>query len=57
MTTHDRIEIMQAARGYYRTVRNFQRRRGSEGKALAAQRELDRLQFEITQAKKEGAAA
>jgi len=56
MTTQDRIEIMQAARGYYRTVRNFQSRRGNAGKVLAAQRELDRLKFEIAQAKKEEAA-
>jgi len=53
MTTLDRLEIMQGAVGYYRTVRNLQRNRGNEGRALAAQNEIDRLKFEIGQLKKQ----
>jgi hypothetical protein len=52
MTPDDQLEIKQAACGYYRTVRNLQRNRGSEGKAIAAQQEIDRLKFEIEQIRK-----
>lgn len=56
MTTQDRKDILSGAVGYYRTVRNLHRRQGSKGKAQAAQQEIDRLQFEIAQIKKQEAA-
>lgn len=56
MNAQDKIEVKLSAVGYYRTVRNMQRNRGDENKAAAAQHEIDRLNLEISQLRKELAA-
>lgn len=56
MKAEDKKEILAGAVGYFRTVRNLHRRKGDEGKARAAQEEIDRLQFELGQIKKQEAS-
>lgn len=57
ITNADKLEVKQSALGYYRTMRNLYRSRGSVGRELAAAAEIDRLESEIKTIKREEAAS